>query len=199
MTKPAPTQYPLHDLLAQRWSPLAFAERPVEVEKIQSLLEAARWAASCFNEQPWHFILATRDRPDQYERLLSCLVAANQTWAGRAPVLLLTVASLAFRRNGKPNRHAYHDVGLAVGNLTVQATALGLSVHQMAGIEPDRARTLYSIPDGYEVVSAIAIGYLGSPAALPEALQSREAAPRQRREFSSFVFSEQWGEASPLV
>jgi len=195
--KPAIAQYPLHNLLAQRWSPLAFAEQPVEVEKLQSLLEAARWAASCFNEQPWRFIVATRDQTDEYARLLSCLVEANQTWAGRAPILMLTVASLHFQRNGKPNRHAWHDVGLAVGNLTVQATALGLYVHQMAGIEPEKARAVYGIPEGFEVVTGLAIGYLGSPESLPENLQQREAAPRQRRPCNEFVFAGQWGQAAP--
>ncbi len=197
--KPAIAQYPLHPLLAQRWSPLAFADQPVEVEKLQSLLEAARWAASCFNEQPWRFIVATQENAEEYQRLLSCIVEANQTWAGRAPVLMLAVASRHFQRNGKPNRHAFHDVGLAVGNLTVQAMALDLYVHQMAGIEPEKAREVYGIPEGHEAVTAIAIGYLGSPEQLPENLQQREASPRQRQAFSDFVFAGQWGQASPLV
>lgn len=167
--------------------------------KIQRLLEAARWAASCFNEQPWRFIVATRDHAEDYARLLSCLVEANQTWAGRAPLLMLTVASMHFQRNGNPNRHAYHDVGLAVGNLTAQAMAMGLFVHQMAGIEPEQAREVYKIPEGYEVVTAIAIGYLGQSAELSASLQQREAAPRQRREFSEFVFAGEWGQASPLI
>ena len=133
MEKPADNQYPIHELIKQRWSPLAFNIRPVEPEKIASLLEAARWAASCFNEQPWFFIVATQDNAQEYEKLFSCLVEANQTWAKDAPLLMLSVAKLSFTRNNKPNRHALHDLGFAVGNLTLQAQALGLFVHQMGG------------------------------------------------------------------
>jgi len=132
MQKPAINQYPIHDLLRRRWSPRAFSSQPVEVEKIQSLFEAARWASSCFNEQPWNFILATVEHPTAHQKLVSCLKEGNQAWAKQAPLLVLTVANMTFVQNGKPNPHAFHDIGLAVGNLVVQATALGLVLHQMA-------------------------------------------------------------------
>ncbi|EAM48970.1 nitroreductase family protein [Crocosphaera watsonii WH 8501] len=195
MEKPADNQYPIHELIKQRWSPLAFNIRPVEPEKIASLLEAARWAASCFNEQPWFFIVATQDNAQEYEKLFSCLVEANQTWAKDAPLLMLSVAKLSFTRNNKPNRHALHDVGFAVGNLTLQAQALGLFVHQMGGFDADKARTLYSIPEDYEPVAAIAIGYPGNLSQLDEDLQQRELSPRSRKPLTEFVFRGNWNQS----
>ncbi len=178
MTKTAANDYPIHDLLKRRWSPRAFADRPVEPDKLHSLLEAARWAPSSFNEQPWAFVVATRDRPEDFDRVLGCLIEFNQGWAKAAPVLMLTFARLAFDRNGQPNRHAFHDVGLAMANLTVQATAEGLAVHQMAGIVPEKARAAFAVPEGWEPVAAAAVGYFGDPAALPEELR-RENSPRR--------------------
>src|SRR5437879_4076372 len=126
MEKLAETQYPIHGLLRRRWSPRAFSSRPVEPDKLRSLWEAARWAPSSYNEQPWSFIVATKDDEAEYARLLSCLVEGNIQWAQHAPVLMVSVARLSFEEDGKPNRHAFHDVGQAVSNLIVQATALGL-------------------------------------------------------------------------
>jgi nitroreductase len=192
MEKQADTQFPIHELLRRRWSPRAFADRPVEREKIQSVLEAARWAPSCFNEQPWVFIVATTDRPAEHQKVLSCLVENNQIWAKGAPLLLLTVAKMHFDHNGRTNRHAYHDVGLAVGNLLVQATALDLAVHQMAGILPDKIRECYALPAGYEAVTGIAVGYQGNANILPDTLRERELAPRSRKPLREFVFSGSW-------
>ncbi len=199
MEKPAETKYPVHELLRRRWSPVAFSDRRVDPETIGSLLEAARWAPSSFNEQPWSFIVATKDEPAEFERLLGCLVEGNITWAKQAPVLMLSVAKLNFARNQKPNRHAFHDVGLAAANLVVQATSLGLAVHQMAGILPDKAREVYGIPEDYEVVAGIALGYPGDAAKLDEKLRRREQAPRSRKPLEEFVFTDRWGKKSPLV
>src|ERR1700722_9116174 len=131
MEKPAETKYPIHDLLAHRWSPRAFADRAIEPGALGSLLEAARWAPSCFNEQPWVFLVATKEAPEEFEKMLGCLVEFNQSWVKAAQVLMISVARLHFARNNKPNRHAFHDVGLAAENLVIQATAMGLAVHQM--------------------------------------------------------------------
>ena len=199
MEKPAETQYPIHDLLRRRWSPRAFSDRRVDPAIMRSLLEAARWAPSSYNEQPWSFIVATKDDTAEFSRLLSCLVEGNIQWAQHAPVLMVSVARLSFEDDGKPNRHAFHDVGLAVANLIVQATALGLVVHQMAGIFPDKIRELYGIPEGYEAVAGIALGYPGDPQSLPEGLRKRELAPRERKPLTEFVFSGSWGQTSPLV
>jgi uncharacterized protein (DUF924 family)/nitroreductase len=194
MSKETPAAHELHQLIRDRWSPRAFAETPVEEERLRSLLEAARWAASGYNEQPWRFIVATRDRNEEFELLLSCLSPANQVWAGRAAVLMLTVAKKVFSHgSGAPNRHALHDVGQAIAQLTLQATASGLAVHQMGGFDGERARELYRIPEGYEPVAAVAIGYPGDPQSLPEELAGRERAPRRRRPQQCFVFQGSWG------
>lgn len=193
MQKTAETSFPVHDLVAERWSPRAFAERPLDREQIGSLLEAARWAPSCFNDQPWSFLLATREEGAAFERLADCLVPGN-AWARSAPLLLLAVARTAFARDGKPNRHARHDVGLALGNLVLQAQALGLAVHQMAGFDVEKARATLGVPDGHEPLTMAAVGHPGDPASLPEALRARELAPRSRRPLESFVFGGSWGE-----
>jgi nitroreductase len=191
--------HPIHDLLARRWSPRAFADRPVERDKLLSLLEAARWAPSSNNEQPWHFIVATKDQPEEFDRLLGCLVEKNQSWAKAAPVLMMSVASTVFSRNGKPNRHALHDVGQAVADMTVQATALGLYVHQMAGFSVDKAREVYFIPDTFEPVAAIALGYLGDPSTLAEDLRQRELALSSRKLIGELVFMGAWGRRAEWV
>src|SRR3712207_2046778 len=129
------TEVQVHELIRERRSPLAYSDRAVGAEELRSLLEAARWAASSYNQQPWHFVVATKGEPREYGRLLSVLAPANAQWAGRAPVLMLTVAKLTFDADGAPNRHALHDVGQATAQLALQATALGLVVHQMGGFD----------------------------------------------------------------
>jgi nitroreductase len=197
--KPAETAYPIEELLKRRWSPRAFADRPIEPEKLLRLWEAARWSASTANQQPWYFIVATKQDEAEHTCLLSCLRENNQQWASRAPVLMVSVAKLTFDANGQPNRHAFHDVGLAVANLITQATALGLGVHQMAGFYPDRVRELYGVPEGFEPVAGIVLGYAGDPDILPDDLKQRELAPRVRKPLESFVFQGAWGQISPLV
>jgi nitroreductase len=199
MEKPAQTKHPIEPLIARRWSPRAFEERPVESEKLKSLFEAARWAPSSNNEQPWRFLTATKESRSDYDRLFSCLSEGNAKWVFRAPVLMLSVASLFFEDDGKPNRHAMHDTGLAVENLVLQATALGLQAHQMAGYDVERARKECQIPSGFEPVAMIAVGYPGDPAILPEYLHERELKPRERQPIEDFVFSASWGRSSPLV
>jgi len=199
MDKPAPVDHPIEEILKRRWSPRAFSDRIVERDKLQRMFEAARWAASSFNEQPWSFIVATKEKPDEYAALLSCLTEKNQQWARRAPVLMVSVAKLNFEKNGKPNRHAFHDVGMAVSNLIVQATGLGLYVHQMAGFSVETVRETYGVPEGFEPVAAIAIGYPDDPNILAEQFRQQEVGPRQRKPIESFIFEAKWGETSPLV
>jgi nitroreductase len=199
MEKPAQTAYPIEDVIARRWSPRAFEEKVIEPDKLKRLFEAARWAPSSNNEQPWRFLVATRDNQSDYEKLFGCLSEGNAKWVFRAPVLMLSVASLLFEDNGRPNRHALHDTGMAVENLVLQATALGLQAHQMAGYDVDRARRECQIPTGFEPVAMIAIGYPGDPAILPDYLRERELKPRDRQPIVDFVFSAGWGRPSPLV
>jgi nitroreductase len=197
--KVAETRFPIHDLLKRRWSPRAFSDRRVEPEKLASLFEAARWAPSSFNEQPWSFIVAVKENPAEFSHLLDCLVEGNRLWAQRASVLVLSVAKLKFDKDREPNRHAFHDIGLAVENLVIQATDLGLGVHQMAGFSVEKARETFKIPRDHEPVAAIAIGYPGDPSTLPDRLRGRELAKRSRRALNAFVFSNQWGQSSSLI
>ena len=190
-------QFPIHELLARRWSPRAFDERLVEADTLRTLFEAARWAPSSNNEQPWRFIVATKDHETEWNRLVACLVEGNRTWAARAPVLVLSVASMSFEVTGKPNRHAFHDTGLATENLILQAAVHGLMARQMAGFDMEKARADLGIPSGYEPVAMIAIGYPGDPDSLPERLRERELQPRSRRPIGEWTFWGQWGTRIP--
>jgi nitroreductase len=192
MEKPAQTNYPVHDLIRQRWSPLAFGDRFVTEDTLKSLFEAARWAASCFNEQPWRFIVASKENPAEYEQLLSCLVPANQRWAKTAPVLMVSIAKLSFTRNGNANRFGFYDTGLAMGNFTLQAESLGLRVHQMGGFDIEKTRSLYNIPEDFEPIAAIACGYPGDDSLLEEDLRERAMLPRDRKPFDEMFFRQNW-------
>ncbi len=197
--KHASPDHPIHPLIAERWSPYGYADRSLTEEDLRSLFEAARWAASSMNEQPWRFIVATRQQPEAFTRLLTCLVEGNRDWAAHVPVLVLTAAKKTFARNGKPNVTAWHDVGLAAATLTLEATSRGLVVHQMRGILPDQAREVYGIPDDYDVVTAIAIGYPGSADELSEKLRDRDLRARTRKPLRDLVFGDRWGTSAPFV
>jgi nitroreductase len=199
MEKLAETQVPIHELIRRRWSPRAFSELPVEPHKLLSLFEAARWAASASNEQPWAFLVATQENPQNYADMLSVLVEFNQAWANKAPVLILTFARTHFEKDGRPNRHAFYDLGQAAANLALQATALGLKAHQMAGFNVEAARERFAVPEGWEPVSAIALGYPGDPNSLTEKLRQREIAQRQRKPLETFVFSGSWGHPAAIT
>ncbi|HXZ19729.1 MAG TPA: nitroreductase family protein [Candidatus Acidoferrales bacterium] len=199
MKNPAPAQFPIDPLLANRWSPRAFADRPVEPAKLRQLFEAARWAASCYNDQPWNYIVATREDPAGFGKMLACLMEGNQAWAKSAPVLAISVARTKFKHDGSVNRHAQHDVGAASACLALEAESLDLAVHQMGGFDANRARHTYHIPADHDPMAAIAIGYPGDPAALPDKLRERELAPRSRRPISDFVYSGDWGSVAPFI
>jgi nitroreductase len=198
-SKRANTDYPIDDLLSDRWSPTAFSRRPVPDEDLRSLFEAARWTASSFNEQPWRFIVATQTDQEGFERMLSCLTDANVAWAKEAPVLALACTRLTFDRGGQSNAAAEHDLGAASASLTLEATARGLRVHQMIGILPDRARELYRIPDDARPLTVLAIGFAGDPASSSKEVRERDFAPRRRKPLSELVYGGKWGTASGLV
>ncbi len=193
MEKSAATDYPIHELIATRWSPVGFAPQPVAEADLRSCLEAARWAASSYNEQPWSFLIARRQDEAAFAKMLQYLVEPNRVWAQNAGVLMLTCTNHLFARNGKPNTAALHDLGLAVANLTLEATARGLYVHQMKGILPEKAHQDYGVPDSVEVVTAVAIGTLADPETLPPELRQRDMAERTRKPQASFVFENTWG------
>lgn len=192
----------VHDLIRNRWSPVQFLDQSVEADKLAAMFEAARWAASCFGEEPWRFIVGVKDADgalgQTWPKVLATLVEANQTWARHAPVLGLSVARMKFERNGKPNRHAWHDVGLAMAQLTLQATATGLFVHQMGGFNSSQARATFNIPEDAEPVATFAIGYHGPNPQLPDDVRQRDHKPRSRRPISASVFAGQWGQAADL-
>jgi len=185
----AATDFPIHDFLAERWSADAFDGRTVTRADLLSLFEAARWAASSYNEQPWSYIVATKDEPEEFAKMLSCLSESNQAWAKSASVLVLAIVNTKLARNGKENRAAVHDLGLASANLVFEATSRGLVVHQMAGILPEKAKSLYNVPDDCEVWTALAIGYPGTE------LHPTEEKPRRRKKLQDFVFSGNWGKS----
>ncbi len=199
MHNPAPIAHPIHQLLHHRWSPRAFSDKPIPPDILRSLFEAARWAPSSSNEQPWAFIVATRDEPENHARLLSTLVEFNQAWAKHAPVLAIAISESAFARTGKPNRNASYDTGAAVANLTLEATSQGLFVHQMGGFDPHKAIELFEIPSGWEPIAAFVIGYPGAPDSLPEPLRQRELAPRERKPLDSFVMGGHWGKPATFL
>ena len=199
MSNPAPVEFPVHELIQNRWSPRAFSDKPVPQEVLRSLFEAARWAPSSSNEQPWAYIVATKDDAANFEKSLGALVEFNANWARKAPVLVIAVAELAFAKNNAPNRNAQYDVGAASLQLSIEATARGLVVHQMAGFDPETAKEAYNVPQGWEPIAAMAIGYPGDAASLPEPLQSREKAPRSRKRIREFVMSGQWGHTAEFA
>ncbi len=185
------------DVLSQRWSPRAFALRAIEAEKLTALFEAARWAPSCYNDQPWSFLIMRRGTDAAYEQLLATLMAANQAWAATAPVLVLNTVRKHFSHNGKPNRWAHYDLGLAVGNLLSEATHLGLLVHQMAGFDAELAQRSLALPDDHEAVAVMAIGYLGDPASLPAGVEEKSPAQRERKALAEFAYVGQWQRGLP--
>lgn len=188
MDRAAPAEFPIADVLAARWSPRAFSDAPVTTEEVQSLFEAARWAPSSGNSQPWRFVYARRDEdPEGHARILGLLDEYNHVWAKDAPLLMISVARL--RNEKRELRHAEHDVGLAMGSMLVQATTLGLHIHQMGGYDAAAARDVLEVPETFRPVAAIAVGRLGSPEALPEKLAAREIAERKRNPQSDFAFS----------
>jgi nitroreductase len=184
-----------------RWSPRSFTNQEVSDQDLAKIFEAARWAASSSNEQPWHYLVGIRHVPSHaaaYEKIFAALVDGNKAWASAAPVLILGVARTKFAHNGASNAYAFYDLGAATSYLTLQASALGLATHQMAGFDHDAARKSFNIPEDYALGSVIALGYQGDPSALPsEQLVSREVAPRTRKPLKEFVLSA-WGEPSTL-
>ena len=199
MQKPAPTDVPLNELVSGRWSPRAFADKAVAPEVLRSLFEAARWAPSSSNYQPWAYIVATKEDPENFAKIVSTLVEFNVGWAKEAPVLVLSVAQIKTPKDGVANRHAFHDVGSATAQLTFEANSRELFVHQMAGFDPEKARQVFGIPSDWEAVAAIALGYPGDPQSLPERLRQRELAARTRKPLSEFVMTGQWGHTAPFI
>ncbi|MFO1204415.1 MAG: nitroreductase family protein [Burkholderiales bacterium] len=193
--KPATTQVPIHDLLAARWSPRAFdATRAVTREQIIALIEAARWAPSCFGNEPWRFLMWDRAVDDAgWQRAFACLSAGNQPWVKNVPLLFAAIAHPTFDHNGKPNRWAQYDTGAASENLVLQAAALGLAAHQMGGFDVDRLRAEFAIPEECTPMAMIAVGHQASPDVLAEEQRVKELAQRARKLRATRFFAGRWG------
>lgn len=181
----------------QRWSARSFADRDVSTADLARVFEAARWAASSNNEQPWKFIVGRRNS-ETNKKIASALAGFNQTWAPSAPVLILGVANTQFARNGAANTYALYDLGAATSYLTLQAAHLGLTTHQMAGFDHEAMRQHLQIPENYALGCVVALGHQGEPSALAnDTLIEREQQPRQRKQLTEFVYSA-WGEPADL-
>ena len=201
MQKTAITQVPIADLIANRWSPRAFdAAKPVSQAQIIALLEAARWAPSCFGDQPWRFLICQKNSnqnadTEAWQQAFDCLASSNQIWVQAAPILILTCANTLFGHNQSPNRWAQHDTGAAAENLCLQASHMGLAAHQMGGFNADLAREKFAIPAQYTPMAMIALGYAGDPNQLPDELKQRELAERKRKPLGELFFTDAWGKS----
>jgi nitroreductase len=180
----------LHELVRDRWSPREFIDRPVEAEKMVQLFDAARWAPSCFNEQPWRFLVATRDEPADFARVLGLLSEKNQQWAKGAWAVGFSAGKRTFSHNGLADRFGLYDTGAASGTLALQATSLGIRVHFMGGFDADRARAEFNVPADFDIGAAFAIGYVDESATKP--------GPRARKPLEEIVFSGDWGRGAQL-
>jgi nitroreductase len=181
----------LHEILRDRWSPRAYSDRAIEPEKLHSIFESARWAASCFNEQPWRFVTATRDDAAGFARVLSLLVEKNQEWAKSAWLIGFTAGKKTFTHNGSPDRYGFYDVGAAGACLAIEATAIGLQAHFMGGFDIARARAEFGVPEDFEVGAAFTVGYVPEGAVPPPT--------RQRKPLAEIAFGTEWGKAADFV
>jgi nitroreductase len=180
MEKYATTDLSLHPLIKKRWSPRAFSLQTIEKEKLERMIEAARWSPSCYNEQPWRFIIGIKGQNSIYDKIFSTLAEGNQSWAKRVPCLLLLLAKKTFTHNGKRNRWSEYDCGQAAAHLSIQAMEESIYVHQMAGFDKMKATQLFAIQDDFTPVVVIAAGYQGDVNELPEDLKKMELSPRKR-------------------
>ena len=197
MKKPATTQAPVHDIIANRWSPRAYdASKPVSQAQIISMLEAARWAPSCFGDEPWRFIVWDKNKDAAaWGKAFDCIVQGNQGWAKDAPVFVLICAGTLFEQNQKPNRWGAYDTGAAAVSLSLQATSMGLVTHQMGGFDGEKTRAAFNIPEQFEMMSMMAVGYIGDVDALPEEAKERTLAPRKRKPLGELFYEGVWNQS----
>ena len=197
MNKSAQNQYPVNDLSKNRWSPRAFSDQAIEKEKLQCLFEAARWSASAGNEQPWRYLIGIKD-DETWTKIFETLDEGNKPWTEDAPVLLLAIGKKTRGKRNSDNFYYAYDTGQSMAHLSLEAMNQGLFVHQMAGFSVESAREKFSIPDDYQPLTAIALGYLGKPDSLNEDQKESEVSVRKRKDFSELVFSGSFGKSSNL-
>lgn len=192
MKKPAKTDFDIHPVLNRRYSPRTFEDRMIEEDKLDRIFEAARWAPSSLNDQPWHILVGVKGLNDVYDKIFSSLLEFNQIWARLAPVLVVMVADKISRKTNKTNHVYLYDTGQAAAHLSMQAMAEDVFVHQMGGFDKDKLISTFSIPERFEPVTAIAMGYAGKLENLPEKFQEMEKAERTRKSQKEFVFRDGW-------
>ncbi len=198
MSKEAKTnKNEIHPLLKKRWSPRAFEDRAVEIEKLKNVLEAARWSPSASNIQPWIFFPGLKD-DETYNKIFESMVEFNQMWAKGVPVLILNCGKIT-NGDGDPNTAWQYDTGQAVAHMSLQAMEEGLYVHQMAGFDTQKAAELFNLPDDVKAFSITALGYIGDPSILHPRMQKSELADRERKEMDTFVFSKEFGHTFDLI
>lgn len=188
----AKTDHPISEIIAKRWSARAFSTRPVEFSKLLSILEAARWAPSSRNEQPWRYIVFTNANPEMLKKAQSVLKEINN-YAKRAPILICAITKKIYSDNASPNRLHFHDLGGANVNMFLEAFNQGLIMHEMGGFDVQRAKEIFDVPNDYEIGIMIAIGYQDAYHVLPERLRHKSFTPRERKPLSEIVFIEKIG------
>ena len=198
MSKKAKTTYGILPLLEKRWSPRAFYNVDIEKEKLKRIIEASRWSASSMNEQPWNYILGIRGENNTYDKILETLIDFNKTWAKNAHVLIIACGKKHFNHKNALNPTYLYDVGQSVAHMSIQAMHEGVYVHQMGGFSTEKARELFNIPEEFDPITVLALGYIGSPDMLPDDLKEREVQERTRKDFSEFVFEDKFGKKSSL-
>lgn len=186
-----PTTLPLVPAIKKRWSPVCFSGEPIEQEKIDTLFEAMRWSQSSFNEQPWRVVYATKDHPEDFERLASLLNEGN-AWAKNAYMLFFIACSPNFARNNKLNRNAEYDTGAAINNLFLQAVEMNLIAHEMAGFDAEKGMEILKFPGEWKPLAMMAVGYPEDPAKFPKEMQDRQKTPRNRKEISEVAHIGMW-------
>lgn len=200
LAKKAVTSVPIHELLAERWSPRAYdANKAVTRAQLRALLEAARWAPSCNGDEPWRYLIWDRMKDAAgWQKAYECLSESNRKWCKNVSVLMLSCAGSVFGHSSRPNRWAQHDTGMASLSLALQAVSLGLIAHQMGGFDADRARAVFAIPEEYTPMAMIAVGYQASPDVLDEETRQKELRARSRKPLAECFFEGAWGSGVQL-
>jgi nitroreductase len=194
--KPAITATPIDAVLAKRWSPRAFdPTKDINATQLHALLEAARWAPSCFGDQPWYYLVCQKStQPKAWEAAFDCLDPFNQNWVKNVPLILFSIAKNTFHHNGEPNRWAQHDTGAASENMCLQAASMGLAAHQMGGFDSEKVIKTFNVPTGFTPMAAMAVGHQAHADILPEDLQKGELSERARDPIEKHFFNGMWGE-----
>ncbi len=198
MEKPAITDLKLHPILNTRWSPRSFTTQVPDKETLKRIFEAARWAPSSSNEQPWRFIVGIKG-DKTWDNVFETLVDFNQKWARLAPVLAISIGKKMSSKSNRPNKSFTYDVGQSLAYITFQAMQEDIYVHQMGGLDTEKAAELFNVPEDYQVITAFAMGYKGEPELLEDNFEEMEKAKRQRIELKEILFEGEFGNTSAIV